>query len=126
MLVAGALLTAAFSASSFAEGFTEEQAAAGKAKYGQNCQRCHAGDLTGNSPFPPLTGDGFFSRWSGRTAADLFNFVSSRMPFDRPGQLDKQDYLDIVAYWLSFQGYAPGNEALTSGNLSGVEIQPQS
>ncbi len=127
-LVTGALLTAVFSAPSFAEGFTEEQAAAGKAKFGQNCQRCHAGDLTGNSPFPPITGDRFFGRWGGRTVNDRFNFVSTRMPFDRPGQLDKQAYVDIIAFWLSFNGYTPGNEALTNDpeRMKQIVIQPQS
>ncbi len=127
-LVTGALLTAVFSAPSFAEGFTEEQAATGKAKFCQNCQRCHAGDLTGNSPFPPITGERFFGRWGGRTVNDLYNFVSSRMPFDRPGQLDKQDYVDIIAFWLSFHGYTPGNEALTNDpeRMKQIVIQPQS
>ena len=105
-----------------AEGFTEEQAASGKAKFEQNCQRCHAGDLTGNAPFPPLTGDGFMRSWGSRTSADLFNFISSRMPFDRPGQLAKEDYVEIVAYWLSFHGQAASGETLAGS--SKVALQP--
>ncbi len=105
-----------------AEGFTEEQAASGKAKFEQNCQRCHAGDLTGNAPFPPLTGDGFMSRWGSQTSGDLFNFISRRMPFDRAGQLAKEDYVEIVAFWLRFHGHAPGGETLTAS--SQVALQP--
>ena len=105
-----------------AEGFTAEQAASGKAKFEQNCQRCHAGDLTGNAPFPPLTGDGFMSRWGSQTSGDLFNFISRRMPFDRPGQLAKEDYVEIIAFWLRFHGHAPGGETLTDS--SQVALQP--
>ena len=105
-----------------AEGFTAEQAASGKAKFEQNCQRCHAGDLTGNAPFPPLTGDGFMSRWGSQTSGDLFNFISRRMPFDRAGQLAKEDYVEIIAFWLRFHGHAPGGETLTDS--SQVVLQP--
>ena len=122
----GVLSAAAFGAlvspGAQAEGFTAEQAASGKATFEQNCQRCHAADLTGNGPFPPLTGDGFMSRWGSRTSGDLFNFISVRMPRDRPGQLAKEDYVEIVAFWLSFHGHAPGGEALTDG--AGIVLQP--
>jgi mono/diheme cytochrome c family protein len=113
--VAAIALGAFFASGAQAEGFTEGQAADGKAKYEQNCQRCHAADLTGNGPFPPLTGDRFMSRWGSRTSAELFNFISTRMPRDRPGQLAKADYVEIVAYWLSFHGKTAGGEALTEG-----------
>ncbi len=115
-------LGALFASGAQAEGFTAEQAASGKATFEQNCQRCHAADLTGNGPFPPLTGDRFMSRWGSRTAGDLFNFISSRMPFDRPGQLAKEDYVEIVAYWLSFHGHAPGSDSLTDD--AGIVLQP--
>lgn len=122
----GVLSAAAFGAlvspGAQAEGFTAEQAASGKATFEQNCQRCHAGDLTGNEPFPPLTGDRFLSRWGSRTSADLFNFISVRMPRDRPGQLAKEDYVEIVAFWLGFHGHAPGSEALTDS--AQIVLQP--
>ncbi len=121
----GVLSAAAFgafvSSGAQAEGFTAEQAASGKAVFEQNCQRCHAADLTGNGPFPPLTGDRFLSRWGSRTSGDLFNFVSRRMPRDRPGQLAKEDYVEIVAFWLSFHGHAPGGEALTDNAKIGLQ-----
>ena len=113
----GALGAAVFvvllSSSGHAEGFTAEQAASGKVTFEKNCQVCHAADLTGNANFPPLTGERFMSRWGSRTAGDLFNFISRRMPFDRPGQLAQEDYVEIIAYWLSFNGHAPGTEPLT-------------
>ncbi len=122
----GVLSAAAFgalvSSGAQAEGFTAEQAASGKAKFEQNCQRCHAGDLTGNVPFPPLTGDRFLSRWGSRTSGDLFNFISGRMPFDQPGQLAKEDYVEIIAFWLSIHGHAPGSEALTDS--AEIVLQP--
>ena len=64
--------------------------------------------------------------WGNQTAGDLFNFISSRMPYDRPGQLAKGDYVDIVAYWLSFHNHAPGSEALTDNadQLEEIVLQP--
>ena len=125
-LALGVLSAAAFGAlvapGAQAEGFTAEQAASGKAVFEQSCQRCHAGDLTGNGGFPPLTGDRFMSRWGGRTSADLFDFISSRMPRGRPGQLAQKDYVEIVAFWLSFHGHAPGGEALTGSDR--IVLQP--
>ena len=105
-----------------AEGFTAEQVSNGKATFEQNCSGCHRADLTGGGGFPPLTGDGFMSRWGSKTSSDLFNYISRRMPFDRPGQLAEEDYVVIIAYWLSVHGHAPGSDTLTSG--SGVVLQP--
>ncbi len=105
-----------------ADGFTAEQAANGKAKFEQNCSGCHRADLTGGGGFPALTGDRFMGSWGSKTSSDLFNFISRRMPFDRPGQLAEEDYVVIIAYWLSVHGHAPGNQSLTSG--SGVVLQP--
>ncbi len=121
-VLSAAALGALVSSGAQAEGFTAEQAANGKATFEQNCQRCHAADLTGAGSFPPLTGDRFMGRWGGRTAGDLFNFISRRMPFDRPGQLAKEDYVKIVAFWLSFHGHAPGNETLTES--AGIVLRP--
>ncbi len=121
-VLSAAAFGALVSSGAQAEGFTAEQAASGKATFEQNCQRCHAADLTGNGPFPPLTGDRFMSRWGSRTAGDLFNFISRRMPRDRPGELAKEDYVEIIAFWLSFHGHAPGSETLTDS--AQIVLQP--
>lgn len=121
-VVTAAALGAFLAPGAQADGFTAEQVTNGKATFEKNCSGCHAADLTGNGNFPPLTGDGFMRRWGSKTSSDLFNFISRRMPFDRPGQLAEEDYVVIDAYWLSVHGHAAGNESLTSG--SGVVLQP--
>lgn len=125
--VAGISLGVLFAFGAHAEGFTAEQAAAGKDKFAQNCQGCHGDDLTGRSFFPPITGDRFMSKWQGRTAAQLLTFMSTRMPNDRPGGLAMDDYTDILAYWLSFNGYTPGGGPLTNdpARLGQITIEPQ-
>ena len=125
--VVTALVLGAFVApGALADGFTADQAASGKAMFEKNCQQCHRADLTGGGPFPPITGERFMSRWGDQTARDLFNFISSRMPFDSPGRLTKGDYVNIVAYWLSFHNHAPGSERLTDNadQLGGIALQP--
>ena len=47
---------------------------------------------------------GAASRDSFRNAQDLYNFISTRMPRTRPGQLKQDDYWAVVSYLLAAQG----------------------
>ena len=92
--------------------FTAEQAARGSDAYDQHCQSCHAGNLQGQGPFPPLTGSGFFGTWEGRSVGELFTYVHDFMPLGAGGSLEDETYADTVAYWLSRHGYEPGESEL--------------
>jgi len=88
--------------------FTEAQAQAGQAAYGQNCARCHdAGEA------PQLSGTGFLNAWASRTTKDLFARIKDTMPVDNPGVLTNDSATSIVAYILKNNGAAPGVAALT-------------
>jgi mono/diheme cytochrome c family protein len=96
-----------------APAFTAAQVERGKAIYGKNCQDCHGSTLdNGEFGGAPLKGSYFRQHWGAGDVAALVGYMSALMPPDRPGQLSPQSYVDITAFLLVNNGYAPGNEEL--------------
>jgi mono/diheme cytochrome c family protein len=102
--------------------FTAEQATAGKEVFERNCAPCHSVDLSGGPIAPPLYGGYFGQNWENRTVTQLFEFVSTEMPQTAPGSLDKDSYLRVIAYILSFNGLAAGNTPLAVGDPGVLKI----
>lgn len=95
--------------------FTTAQANRGQGLYLQNCAACHGENLNdGEFGGAPLNGNYFHDHWAGLSVGDLFGFLSSAMPPDRPGQLSPQTYADITAFLLSRNGYNPSGQELPS------------
>ena len=93
-------------------GFTDEQAASGRAAYARSCAECHGPNLRGSSHAPELVGGGFADVWGARTARELFEYVSAEMPPGLAGSPSGSAYLGTVAYILQANGHAAGSEAL--------------
>jgi mono/diheme cytochrome c family protein len=93
--------------------FTAEQVERGEAAYVRNCQDCH-GTTLDNGEFggAPLKGSWFRQHWGNGSVAALYGKTKTTMPPDRPGQLSEQTYLDLTAFLLSQNGYAPGDKEL--------------
>lgn len=111
--LAGFALAASCLGTSWAGGFTAEQAEAGKSAYTTNCGRCHGYNLEGVEA-PGLVGRDVMGNWD--TAGGLYDFISVAMPPEAPGELGEETYLNIVAYIMSFNGAQPGNEPLAVGD----------
>ncbi len=92
--------------------YTSDQAAAGQAAYEQHCAACHESSMGGAGPFPPITGNTFFSRWEGQSGLDLYRYVHATMPLGEGGSLSEDTYLDIMAHWLRFHAYPAGPQPL--------------
>jgi mono/diheme cytochrome c family protein len=93
--------------------FTAEQAERGEAAYVRNCQDCHGTSLdNGEFGGAPLKGSWFRRHWGNGSVAALIGKTKGTMPPDRPGQLSDQTYLDLTAFLLSQNGYAPGDKEL--------------
>ena len=88
-----------------------DQQARGKAIYVDKCSECHQETLKGTNDSPPLTGDMFWMNWETYTANNLVEQVRTTMPDDNPGSLERQQYVDVVAYILRF------NEVPVTGDL---------
>lgn len=77
-----------------------EQQARGRALYDRVCSACHGADLGGQDRNPALVGEAFLSRWTGRTAGDLFARIQGSMPPTAPGSREPREYADVVSYLL--------------------------
>ena len=70
--------------------FTSAQAVAGKAAYERNCANCHGASVDDGNSAPPLRGAAFLGKYAGKPAADLFTYVSTKMPPGNPGSLERR------------------------------------
>jgi len=99
--------------------YTADQATRGQKTYDAECSRCHE--------LSSFAGKQFMDAWKGQTAGDLYDNISSAMPMDAPGKLDKQQYVDIVTYMFKLNEFPAGQEELKADKnvLQGVKIEPK-
>ncbi len=102
-------------------GFTAAQATRGAEVYERACASCHRADFQGSFEAPPLAGVNFLNFWGDLSAAALFDRISASMPPDRPGGLDDQAYVDIVAYLLQVNGAAASGLELTAATAASID-----
>ncbi|WP_421932846.1 c-type cytochrome [Phenylobacterium sp.] len=104
--------------------YSEAQAERGQAAYAQACGMCHGVGLTGLGEAKPLTGPEFLSNWNGLTLGDLFDRIRTTMPLNKPRSLTKEQYADILAYLLKFDGFPAGQGELPARSemLAGLTI----
>ena len=130
LLLAAAALTNAQEAkkSSAASGvFTAAQAQRGKVEYAPSCASCHGIALVpSNADVPGLSGVPFEFSWHGQTLAERFERISTTMPYNAPKSLTSQQYVEILAYILQFNGYPAGNTELPADMtaLQQIVIEP--
>jgi len=94
--------------------YTEAQASSGKQIYEVNCASCHGVNLEGAAVVPNLSGDDFAIRWSGELISQLV-LQLQRMPPGPTTGLDEEDYQEIAAYILAYNGVSPDSDSLASG-----------
>jgi alcohol dehydrogenase (cytochrome c) len=96
--------------------FTQAQVNAGRDDFRANCAGCHANGLTGIGDAPALTGATFASSWSARSTKELFQFISTSMPYGNAGNLSEQAYTNVVSYILAVNGARPGSAPFTKNS----------
>jgi mono/diheme cytochrome c family protein len=133
-LAVTSILTVGVAASAFAQDagnsspaaqrvYTAAQAERGKALFLTSCGNCHGEDLKGAADrAPALAGDAFLKHWDGQNVAGLFSKIRTDMPRNRPGSLQDNVYLDIVALILQANGFPEGPTELTASALDTVPI----
>ncbi len=119
------LLAGAANSTRGAGAYTREQAANGQFVYVEHCLKCHGAYLEGGAG-PKLQGARFgASIATGKmTARSLYAFVHDAMPLDAPRSLSEEQYLNVFAFLLSKNGYAPGDAPLTQRTLARVQLLP--
>ena len=113
--------------------YRSSQARDARIIYLGTCAPCHGSRLNGApdeadmSPGPPLAGTTFLRDWDGRTLAALFEYARTTMPIRNPGQLSDQQYIDVIAYMLSYDDIPAGSAKLEPdmGVLSDIVIEQE-
>lgn len=122
-------LTAAQGSRSVKDGvYTADQARRGRDHYRKRCILCHldsgqgqqsAPVITGQSleregdaEAPPVAGDEFLTKWSGRTVRALYDTVAATMPPGAAGGLRPQEYADVLAYLFELSKFPAGQQEL--------------
>lgn len=95
--------------------FTVEQAERGEQTYSNTCSFCHA-----TSQF---SGSTFMRSWGGAPVDQLYSLIASTMPYDAPGSLSTQQYVDVVAYILELNDLPAGDSELPTDPAALSEIR---
>jgi mono/diheme cytochrome c family protein len=119
------LLTAAFASAALAQqrtvldgAFTAAQSERGKSEYTRYCSGCHGTQLDGGGSAPQLHNAPFLNNWREDYVSSLYQQIHDRMPPSRAAQSIKDEqYVDIVAYILSMNGFPAGQSELTRPTL---------
>ena len=108
--------------------YTQAQANRGKRLYARECASCHGQSLEG-TPATALVGQSFMAKWGEgkHSIDDLYYITKTQMPYEKPGSLTDQQYIDIVAFILASNGYQAGTRALPANPaiLKQTKIVPQ-
>jgi len=103
--------------------FTAAQAERGAAAYASACSSCHGDDLVAtDAEAPSLSGFSFTLGFKGKTLGERFETIKSSMPLQAPASLTDQEYIDIIAYILSFNGKPAGDSELPADPTRLAEI----
>jgi mono/diheme cytochrome c family protein len=105
--------------------FTKAQQNAGGTAFEKTCAPCHGMQLEGGAG-PPLTGRNFkiLSTKVGATVSDIFTYMSMNMPMNNPASLSHEQYVDIMAFILSKNGYHAGGAPLTFAAARASKAKP--
>jgi len=100
--------------------YSTVQAERGQAAHKISCLGCHGAEN--------YTGETFEKAWLNRTVFDFLDRLRNTMPDDNPGSVKHEDYVDIIAYILSVNGYPPGDKDLSysedSLRLVRIDVKP--
>jgi mono/diheme cytochrome c family protein len=120
LILAAMLLTTNHTeASGAAISFTATQVSAGASVFAAKCALCHGTQLEGGAG-PALSGPNFktLSTKVKANVSDIFTYMTTNMPLNAPASLSHTQYVNILSFILSKNGYHPGSSALTFGQAS--------
>jgi mono/diheme cytochrome c family protein len=103
--------------------FSDAQAGRGQALYAQRCAGCHGPALEG-AQAPPLTGDGFTTKFRAEPLSALFIQIRYAMPPNAAAeaQLTSDQAADLVAHVLKTNGFPAGKTDFAGADGSSSQI----
>ena len=63
-------------------------------------------------PSPAIAREGFLRKWNGRSVAELFEYVRTKMPPDTPGRLSDQETVESIAHIFATSNIPAGDKEL--------------
>jgi S-disulfanyl-L-cysteine oxidoreductase SoxD len=96
--------------------YNAEQAVRGTDVYLGYCKSCHTPETHAGATFR--------ATWNGKQLADLYAYMSQKMPKNDPGSLSAQEYTDVIAYLLKLNRMPAGKTELPADStaLSTIRI----
>jgi len=126
ILIPSALMALALSSQAQTQGsFTAAQATEGQSGYAQNCAGCHGSSLDDGEFAPPLKGTAFSAQWGGKSVADLYDYLRTKMPPSNAGGLGNGTYQQITAFVLQSNGVPLDAKNLPGGEAGDANGRPR-
>jgi hypothetical protein len=95
--------------------YTTAQADRGKEIQGRECSACHNPDDWGKGAV--------LGHYTGASALNLVEYLRTNMPFDGPGRLSYQEYVDVVAFLFQVNEVPPGKKELPTNQAELAKIK---
>ncbi len=80
--------------------FTEPQIKRGVSVFEKTCVECHPTDFFGPA---------YMEGWNGASVGELVQLMRDTMPYENPGSLKPEEYVDVLTYIFNLNGVAPGD-----------------
>jgi cytochrome c len=93
----------------------------GQIVFANRCTQCHGASGQGVTAPAIIGANASLGKYN--TAKGLFDFISTAMPFNAPGSLSHQDYLNVLCFLLVENNYASPNSTFNENALAGVKLK---
>jgi len=106
--------------------YSKEQADAAKPKFEKLCAECHAFTVAAKKQEKdlPLGDEPFLKKWEGRSLDELLTLIVTTMPNDGSAVINDEEGLNLLAYVLQQNGFAPGKAPLDKAAAAAVLARP--
>ena len=106
--------------------YSKVQADAAKPKFEKLCAECHAFTVAAKKQEKdlPLGDEPFLKKWEGRSLDELLTLIVTTMPNDGSAVVNDAEALDLLAYVLQQNGFAPGKTPLDKAGAAALLARP--
>lgn len=107
--------------------YSKAQADEAKPKFEKLCSECHAFTVAAKKQEKdlPLGDEPFLKKWEGRSLDELLTLIVTTMPNDGSAVISDAEGLNLLAYVLQQNGFAPGKEPLDKAAAAAVLARPK-
>jgi cytochrome c len=96
-------------------------ATAGKTVYASKCAGCHGDNGQGVTAPAVMGANAQLSKYN--TAQGLLDYISISMPFNAPGKLSRQEYLNVLSFLLVQNNLVPSGNPFDSNQLNTLQLK---